>query len=124
MILKRIKTFLKAMAITGIYFGRNLKTVPEGSVVLFPYEPGVLSCGITGILAFKRAPAQRGDFPLHALERKVEDLSKHTWQGLEEKGVWQEAHYLGGEGLLKEIKYLAEQLKGRTVFCDLFSNRW
>jgi len=123
MMVKQIKTFLKAMAMTGIYFGRSLKTVPEGSVVLFPYEPSVLGCGITGILAFKRAPAQTGDLPVQALERKVEDLSKHTWQGLEEKGVWQEAHYLGGEGLLREIKYLAEQLKGRTVFCELFSNR-
>ena len=93
MMLKKIETVVKAMAITGIYFGRSLKTVPDGSVVLFPYEPGVLSCGITGILAFKRAPAQTRDFPVQALERKVEALSEHTWKGLEEKGLWQEAHY-------------------------------
>ena len=123
MILKRIWALLKARGMKGLYFGRCLKTVPDGSVVLFPYEPGVLSCGITGVLAFKRAPAQTRDFPVHALELKVEDLSEHTWNGLEEKGLWQEAHYLGGEGFLREIKHLGEQLKGQTVFCDVFSNK-
>ena len=123
MMFKKMETFLKAMAITGIYFGRSLKTVPEGSVVLFPYEPGILSCGITGILAFKKAPARRGGAPLQALEREVENLCEHTWKGLEEKGSWQEAHYLGGEGLLREIRCLVGQLKSETVFCDVFSNK-
>jgi len=99
------------------------KLAQDGSVVLFPYEPGVLSCGITGILAFKKAPAQTRDLPVQALERKVENLSEHTWKGLEEKGLWQEEHYLGGVGFLRAIKHLGEQLKGQTVFYDLFSNR-
>ena len=67
MMLKTIETFLKAMAIRGIYFGRSLKTVPDGSVVLFPYEPGVLSCGITGILALRGPLPNRGISPFRRL---------------------------------------------------------
>jgi glucosamine--fructose-6-phosphate aminotransferase (isomerizing) len=123
MTLRRIRTLLRAWGVTGLYLGRSLKTVPDGSVVLFPYDPGILSCGITGILAFKRTPAQTREFPLQALEGQLENLSEYTWKGLEKKEQWQKEHYLGGDQFLREMRRLSEQLKGQGVFCDLFSNR-
>ena len=123
MIVRKIKRFLKTTGITGLYFGRSLKTVPQGSVILFPYEPGVLSCGITGVLAFKRGSAQTDVVPVEELEQKVEKLSEYTWEMLEKKKLGQKEQYLGGRELLPEIKQLCEKLKRDNIFCEVSSNR-
>ncbi|MBW1795515.1 MAG: SIS domain-containing protein [Deltaproteobacteria bacterium] len=122
MILKKIKSFLKNKGVTGLYFGRNLKTVPEGSLILFPYDPSVFNCGITGILAFKRRSAQTVDLPVQELERKVESLSEYTWERLEQNRLEQKEHYLRGKELLKDIKRICDSLKRQNDFYEVFSN--
>jgi hypothetical protein len=47
------------MDATPVYFGRCLSRVPAGSLTLFPLDHTLLSCGIAGIVAFKRPPASR-----------------------------------------------------------------
>jgi glucosamine--fructose-6-phosphate aminotransferase (isomerizing) len=116
MILKKIKTFLKGKGVTGFYFGRNLETVPEGSVILFPYDPAVVSCGITGILAFKRGSGQTVDSsPVQEIGRRVERLVQ--------KRLEQKEHYLGGKELLKDTKRICDNLKHQDHFCEIFSNK-
>ena len=124
MILKKIKAFLRKKGVTGLYFGRSLETVPEGSVVLFPYDPSVVSCGITGILAFKRRSAQTVDLSdVQELWRKVERVSEYTWERLEQKRLKQKDHYLGGKELLKDTKRVCDNLKRQDNFCEIFSNK-
>ncbi|OEU84369.1 MAG: glutamine--fructose-6-phosphate aminotransferase [Desulfobacterales bacterium S5133MH4] len=123
MIFKKIKAFLKRRDISGLYFGRCLRTVPEGSVVLFPYDPAVLSCGITGILAFKRRSGQTEDVPVQEIDRNVQELCEYTWEKLEQKRLGQKEHYLGGPELLGKIEGLCERLKGQDIFCEIFSNK-
>ncbi len=116
MILRKIKTFLKRKGVTGLYFGRNLETVPEGSLVLFPYDPAVVSCGITGVLAFKRRSAQTADSsPVQEIGRKVERL--------EQKRLEQKEDYLGEKALLKDTKRICDNLKHQDHFCEIFSNK-
>jgi glucosamine--fructose-6-phosphate aminotransferase (isomerizing) len=122
MILRKIGTFLKTCGVTGLYFGRSLETVPEGSVILLPYDPAVVSCGITGIVAFKRRSAKAVDLPLGELELRVENLFEYTWDRLQEKELGQEAHYLGGTELLVEIKRLCQDLKAEDSFYGVFSS--
>ena len=123
MIFTKIKEFLKTRGVTGLYFGRSLQAVPKGSVVLFPYQPGVLNCGITGILAFKRRSAQKGGLPLQDIEHRVESLFEYTWETLEKKEVNPKDHYLGGEEVLAEIKGLCAKFKTEDSFYEVFSNR-
>ncbi len=123
MILKRIKAFLRKKGVTGLCFGRSLGTVPEGSVVLFPYDPAVISCGITGILAFKKRSAQTVDLPVQEIERKVESLSEYTWERLEQKRLEQKEHYLGGKHAFAELKRLCDNLKRQDDFYEVFSNK-
>jgi glucosamine--fructose-6-phosphate aminotransferase (isomerizing) len=122
-ILKKIKTFLKNRGVTGLYIGRSLETVPEGSLVLFPYDPWVLNCGITGILAFKRRPAQTADLPVQGLERKIETLSEYTRERLELSGLDPTEHYLGGKDLLRDIKQICDSLKHQDGFYEVFSSK-
>jgi glucosamine--fructose-6-phosphate aminotransferase (isomerizing) len=123
MVLKRIKTFLKTKGITGLYFGRSPETVPEGSVVLFPYEPDVLNCGITGVLSFKRRPARVEGLPLDDLEKRIEDLSKLAGERLEPIGHGKEEDNVDRKELLDETKCLCRELKRHDVFYELFAHR-
>jgi glucosamine--fructose-6-phosphate aminotransferase (isomerizing) len=122
MILRQIKTFLRKKGLTGLYFGRCLQTVPDGSVVLFPYSPGVLNCGITGVLAFKN-PSGEAISPIPMLEQKIDSLSEYTWETIRKKGLKTEADYLGGEALLGEIKHLCGDLKTSDGFCKIYSSK-
>jgi len=123
MIIGAIKTLLVKGGITGLYFGRSLHSVPEGSLVFFPYEAAVLSCGITAIVSFKKRHQQNGNLPLGELERKVEKISQQTWERIEQKGLAQREHYLGGEKLLREIKELSDSLKSQHAFYKVFSSK-
>ncbi|HID28786.1 MAG TPA: SIS domain-containing protein, partial [Desulfobacterales bacterium] len=122
MILKRIKTFLKERGLTGLYVGRSLETVPEGSLVLFPYDPWILNCGITGILAFKRRPAQTADLPIKALQNKVETLFEYTWDRLEANRLDSTEYYLGGKDFLRDMKQACDVLKRQEGFYEVFSS--
>ncbi len=123
MILRQIKTFLRRKGLTGLYVGRCLQTVPEGSVVLFPYRPAVLNCGITGVLAFKKRSDEKVDSPIPTLEQRVQSLSEYTWETIQKKGLETEADYLGGEELLGEIKHLCRDLKTADGFCEIYSSK-
>ncbi len=114
---------MKKKGVAGLYFGRSLGTVPEGSVVLFPYDPAVLNCGITGFLTFKRQSAQTVDSPVQDLEHKVDSLSEYTWERLEQKKLEQIKHYLGGKELLREIKGICANLKRENYFYEVFSDK-
>jgi glucosamine--fructose-6-phosphate aminotransferase (isomerizing) len=123
MIVKKIRAFLRKKGVTGLYFGRSLHTVQEGSLVLCPYEPAVFNCGIAGILAFKRRSAQTVDLPVQELEHKVESLSEHTWERLEQDRLRQKDHYLGGKHAFAELKRLCGNLKRQDDFYEVFSNK-
>ncbi len=114
MILQTIRGFFKTITTTGFYFGRSLQSVPEGSVVIFPYNAYVFSCGITGVLAFKGRSAEKDRFSLQDLEQKVKSLSEHSRQHFEKKE---------SDELLQEIKRLCEKLKTQEVFCEVFVNK-
>ncbi len=122
-ILEKIKRLLVKKGLTGLYFGRCLATVPEGSLVLFPYAPGVFNCGITGILAFKGGGSARGvDSPVQELAGMVEGLAECAWNAVEEERIGLEDHYLGGEKVLGKMKPLCGSLKTEDRFYEVFSN--
>ncbi len=123
MILKGIKTFLRTKGLTGLYFGRSLKTIPEGSLVFFPYEPTVLSCGIASVLAFKKRPRERVAPPLEELGAGLQALRDYSWERLEQRGAAPKEHYLGGKDLLGNLKHVCQRLKGQDLFYEVFSNK-
>jgi len=123
MIVKKIKTFLKRKGVMRLYFGRCLESVPGGSLVLFPCHPLVFNCGITGILAFKKRSGKKVDKLAQELQQKVENFSECTWDRLEEKGLGQSEHYLGGEEILAQTKHLCRNFKTGDNFYEIFSDR-
>ncbi|MBW1895580.1 MAG: SIS domain-containing protein [Deltaproteobacteria bacterium] len=120
-IVRKIKSLLHKIDIHGLYLGRSLDTVPEGSLILFPYSSSVLSCGITGVLAFKKPATRKADIPVPELQRNVEGLAECTLDQLGGEEEALEQHYLGGEPLLRNMKGFCEDLKTEDGFCEVFT---
>ncbi|MBW2091206.1 MAG: SIS domain-containing protein [Deltaproteobacteria bacterium] len=123
MLLKKIKSHWKEKGITGIYFGRNLATVPDGSLVLFPYEPNVLNCGITGVLAFKKRSAGKDRSLIQEIEFKLREVFENNGEKFKGDHLNRQKHYLGGPGVLREIKGFCEQLNCQAGFIEVFFNK-
>jgi glucosamine--fructose-6-phosphate aminotransferase (isomerizing) len=123
MVFNRIKAFFEKINISGVYFGRSLKTVPKGGLVFFPYDPTILGCGIAGVLAFNRPPSKAKALAyVEDLERKMETLQAHCWECLRKAGA-DLGEYLGGQILLKEMRAVGARFKGQDVFYEVFSEK-
>ncbi|MBW2107180.1 MAG: SIS domain-containing protein [Deltaproteobacteria bacterium] len=121
----RITAFLlEALGITGIYFGRAIHTLPPGSLVFFPYDPHALSCGITGILAFKGpiAPSNT-EACIGDLEAKVSALCEHLDSGPIPQQTGADAQDAIKLQIIEKAKQLCRRLKSPPVFYDIFCRR-
>ncbi|MBW2264655.1 MAG: SIS domain-containing protein [Deltaproteobacteria bacterium] len=119
-----IKSLLRKIGITGLYFCRSLRNVPEGSVVVFPYDETVISCGITGILAFKRPfPAANHSGDVRQLEQMVESLSECFLGKPDKKALGGGGNETDEKDLLRKTRRLCEGFKTHALFYELFSNR-
>jgi len=97
------------LGITGLYVGRSVQHCPSGSLVVFPYEPQTLSCGITALVAFKRTAPSDGS--LQTLHRTLDDIAACTWDKLKAQELDPVTHYLGGPERLERMRALGARLK-------------
>ncbi|MFW5975236.1 MAG: SIS domain-containing protein [Desulfosalsimonas sp.] len=126
----RIFKFFQTSALTAAsvikrtYFGRNPLGLKSGSIILFPYIPGRLSCGLTGMVAFNQGetrPDEPGSGP-ESINSLVEDISAH---GLPEHDADLSLitdDCLGGKdaaaGLFSQIRDLKRNERFYGLFCD------
>jgi len=106
-----------------IYVGRSLAHVPQGSFVLFPYQGTVLSCGLSGIVAYKSKIEDEADIDLAFLSEQVEHLSTRTLELCREKQLSISDQYLGGGEATESLKNLVQALKKDSVFAALFMEK-
>ena len=62
-----------------IYFGKNLASIPKHSFVLFPFYSSLLSCGLTGIVAYKRENKKIDRLDLSLFEDKVRQIKENPY---------------------------------------------
>jgi glucosamine--fructose-6-phosphate aminotransferase (isomerizing) len=104
-----IRRWMARLGITGLYVGRSVQHCPSGSLVVFPYEPQTLSCGITALVAFKRTAPSDGS--LQTLHRTLDDIAACTWDKLKAQELDPVTHYLGGPERLERMRALGARLK-------------
>lgn len=103
-----------------VYWGRHLRTVPEGALVIFPVRPTVMGCGLAGIVAFKSRPARDQAKGVDGLEDLLATCETTGFETCSiEKAVLEE-RYLGGDAHIRRLKKAADQLKRKALFFDLF----
>jgi len=109
--LERIKIFLKENRYPRIYFGKSIRNVPVGSVILFPVRDSQLNCGLTAILAFKTKEIAKPKIPIDKIESIPLHLKGYTYDKIKEKSRNFADHYLGGATFVADLQDLVRNLK-------------
>jgi glucosamine--fructose-6-phosphate aminotransferase (isomerizing) len=101
--LEKITIFFRKILSPRIYFGKNIKSIPAGAFVFFPFQDGQLNCGLTGIVAFKKEEIDTPKIPLKEIESMILHLKGHTYKKIRKEKADLTDKYLGGESFLKEL---------------------
>ncbi|MFW5908872.1 MAG: SIS domain-containing protein, partial [Desulfosalsimonas sp.] len=110
-----------------VYFGKAPQKIHDGAIIFFPYLPGRLSCGLTGMMAFGRAeiPSDSAD-PADAAPELISKLvEKIAASGLPEPDADLSAvtkNCLGGKDaaarLFAEIRTLKDNQRFYSLICS------
>jgi glucosamine--fructose-6-phosphate aminotransferase (isomerizing) len=100
-----------------ISVGRNPQRVAAPALILFPFLPATLCCGLAGILVLRRKALP--DTPGEDLSRLFGRVSRNDLTALL-VGEINAAEYLGGESSLGELERELLRLKGEDAFRAIF----
>ncbi len=105
-----------------IYIGKDITTVGPRSIVVFPYVPGMLCCGLAGLLTIKKSISYGIKDPFSKLSGLFSEISdKGLKQVLSGKLVVEE--YLGGPENLAGLAETVGLWKLGVYFRDIFFNK-
>ena len=108
--------------IQNLYFGRHMASVPNRSIVFFPCQDNILSCGLTGIVSFKNKKKTADRVNLSSLNDRVKKIENHGFNDCGSKDDSLHKNYIGGDdnivSLLKEVR----ALKNDELFYEIFTD--
>ncbi|MDA3916117.1 MAG: SIS domain-containing protein [Deltaproteobacteria bacterium] len=115
--------FIKKIFATKIEFAKPVSTAKKNSIIFFPYQPNMVSCGISALIAFKGSNSEAHDSDLNQLQKTLLLLKKRglSSSALSEKDDFKKT-FLGGDKLLNKVFQNCQELKQENNFCDLFFN--
>jgi glucosamine--fructose-6-phosphate aminotransferase (isomerizing) len=120
-LLKRLKSLRPVRCrLPRISIGKHIRNVPPGTIVLFPLQGAMLNCGLTGIISLKSEGSSTASIPIEKLTSLAQDLEKFTLKKLLGKDKALTERYLGGEGIVGELKGFVSELKGTASLYELF----
>ncbi|MBS3809525.1 MAG: glutamine--fructose-6-phosphate aminotransferase, partial [Desulfobacterales bacterium] len=123
-LLKRI--FKKAVELfRNFYFGKTPHTIQGKAIILFPYLPGRLSCGLTGMVAFRSSQASPRDLPdadPESISALFKDISKQGLSNSEFDPAGKAEGYLGGRDAAERLFSAIRDLKENERFYNLFNS--
>jgi glucosamine--fructose-6-phosphate aminotransferase (isomerizing) len=106
-----------------IQIGKSLSMAKTNSLILFPYQPLVFSCGISAFVAFK-GDKKEEKFNLVQFSKEISKLQQKilfpTGTNPETGSPSINNEYLGGDQVLDSLFKTAQTLKLESVFSTLF----
>ncbi len=107
-----------------LFIGRQLSSVPDKSVVIFPVRTATLYCGLAGIVAIKR-PENRKIRPMEidALVEAARKIEKFNYSGCTRDNLDLGEHYLGGDAHIGALWDSVRAIKGDTLFYEAYSSQ-
>ncbi len=113
----------------NIEFGKSTYSAKENSLILFPYCPNTLCCGIAALISFKGRQSdkpQSESFPdnidLSNLQEMVFAIKSNIFEKLIDRKESIEDNYLGGDALLDDFICKVRLIKTDSIFFEFFSN--
>ncbi len=105
---------------TRLYIGRDIRTVPYGSLLLFPLLPDTLMCGLAGILTIKGGTPAINNNLVKQLADHCDLIEETSVSMLLEQSMEIDG-YLGGSLQLDEIDATIKELKKASSYEKIFS---
>ncbi|MCD6152729.1 MAG: SIS domain-containing protein [Syntrophobacterales bacterium] len=91
-----------------VFTGRNPRYLPPKSIILFPFVPETLFCGLAGILTIKREIPEKNDDIIKGLYRRFEKIKASDMEKLLAGHVSPNEYLAGGEALADMEKYILD----------------
>jgi glucosamine--fructose-6-phosphate aminotransferase (isomerizing) len=113
---------LRGWITTPIYFGRCLARVPTGSLVLFPLDPTRLSCGIAGIVAFKRPASSRPGPSVAQIAALADRVGARGFEACVGADGRLSGDYLGGAEDIEALWQTVQELKRQEPFAAIYTD--
>lgn len=113
--LARCAGALCRLADTPVYLGRAPVQRNRSVVVLFPFQPNRICCGLAGIVTVRRPEARPVD--IEGLEAAVQAVTRAKPEG--QGGA--EARFLGGDAAVEILFGAVRRLKASGLFYTLFT---
>ncbi|MCP4670554.1 MAG: SIS domain-containing protein [Desulfobacula sp.] len=112
---------IKKISAIKIEFLKSLSAAQENSIIFFPYQPNMVSCGISALIAFKGSNSNPDKSNLDSIQEMLPVLKENGFSSdnLPDNDNFHE-NFLGGDAFLKEIFSHCQELKQENNFCDLF----
>ena len=118
---KRLKSLRPVRCrLRRISIGKHIRSVPPGTIVLFPCQEAVLNCGLTGIISLKRKESSIASIPIEEFSSLVQRLEKFTLKKLPGKDKTLTERYLGGEAIVEKLRGFVSDLKRTASLYELF----
>ena len=103
-----------------VVIGRNPQRAPAGSIILFPCIPGLLCCGLAGIIRIIEAqPASPSADPAEWADRGFQKINAKPMQKVL-SGAITPRDYLESREALEEVQKNVHLLKTDARFMDIF----
>ncbi len=110
---------LRALGALPVYWRRPSALPAAGGLILFPFDPARLGCGLAGIVAFKHRPPSP-DWPLtDKLEKHIEGLAQNSLERCLKGQSAPEKAYLQGDAEVAALTENVNALKRQETFCRL-----
>lgn len=106
----------------SVYFGKSKSSVPENSVIFFPYTENILNCGLAGIVSFKGKEKADRSVDIASLEGMAEKIDQFSYTACQKNDYSFDSHYLGGNDLIDSFLKSVRTLKDKDLFYNLFIN--
>ncbi len=128
-ILSEIKKRLKKIVSLKFEFGKSINNAKDNSIILFPFIPDRLCCGISALVAFKgkkktelslQSDMQAMQSDMQAIDHLVSVISLHSLEYCMENKISLQKNYLGGKEKLCLLLEKAIQMKTEEFFLELF----
>ena len=111
-----VSNFLRA----DIYFGKDLQSVPKGSIVFFPYRPNTLNCGLAGIIALNMKNTSQGAVHVNMLDQLIEKTTSNLFNLCRQNNLSLPEHYFGGENHMAKLLALVRSWKVSGAFYQIY----
>ncbi|MBW1960624.1 MAG: SIS domain-containing protein [Deltaproteobacteria bacterium] len=107
----------------NVYFGKHITSVPENSLVFFPYCKSMVCCGIAGIVSIKKNKKTPSGIDLESLGRKIHTIVSRGYLNCRKNNLPIETHYLGGDQNILGLFETVRSYKADALFPLIYCNK-